>query len=172
MKDKIIKVLKSYIARSKDDSKDSYDEYISSFAEALASLEAGEEETNGCHNCKFYPCQKDVNLCCLAAEECEYYIKAPNSGVKDRQSAEEILAKCACIDFVELRFKNEVQIIRPSEALEAMEEYASQGMPTEEELREIAKRFEENVYEDMMSPAAIWFIGANWVINQINKSDE
>ena len=43
MRDKIIKVLKSYIARSKDDSKDSYDEYISSFAEALDSLEAEEE---------------------------------------------------------------------------------------------------------------------------------
>jgi hypothetical protein len=39
------------------------------------------------------------------------------------KSAEEILAKCACIDLAEMRFKNEIQIIRPSEALEAMEEY-------------------------------------------------
>jgi len=46
---------------------------------------------------------------------------------------------------------------------QSMEEYASQRMPTEEKLREIAKGFEENVYEDAMSPRTIWFIGAKWV---------
>jgi len=53
-------------------------------------------------------------------------------GVKDCQSAEEILAKCACIGLKELEFKNEVPIIRPSEALEAMEQYHKER--TKEEL--------------------------------------
>ena len=50
-----------------------------------------------------------------------------------------------------------------------LEQYHNESMPTEEKLREIAKRFEENVYEDMMSPKSIWFIGAIWVKNYINN---
>jgi len=38
----------------------------------------------------------------------------------------EILSKHTGIDLPELEFKNEVQIIRPSEAIEAMDEYAQQ----------------------------------------------
>jgi len=55
------------------------------------------------------------------------------------------------------------------ELFDLMEEYAAQKMPSEEKLRETAKRFEENVYEDMMSPKSIWFIGAIWVKNYINN---
>jgi len=38
----------------------------------------------------------------------------------------EILSEKTGIDLPELEYKNEVQIIRPSEALEAMDEYAKQ----------------------------------------------
>ena len=42
---------------------------------------------------------------------------------EDEKLAEETLAKCAVINIEELQYKNEIQIIRPSEALEAMEAY-------------------------------------------------
>ncbi|MFH2032840.1 MAG: hypothetical protein ABIJ40_19780 [Bacteroidota bacterium] len=56
-----------------------------------------------------------------------------------QEGAEEILAKCTCIDLKELEFKNEVQIIRPSESLEAMQEYAQQSRREELIKYEIAQ---------------------------------
>jgi hypothetical protein len=45
---------------------------------------------------------------------------------EDTKRMAEILARASCLDTNTLAFKCEVQIIRPSEALEAMEEYANE----------------------------------------------
>ena len=55
----------------------------------LSALEAGEEETDGCHNCKFYPCQKDEKLCCLSAEECGDYLKKEHEQEIGREEAKD-----------------------------------------------------------------------------------
>ena len=68
----------------------------------------------------------------LSVENCDSDCVGPHcEGCRDFKPieqqfkrAEEILAKCALIHVKELEFKNEVQIIRPSEAIEAMQEYA------------------------------------------------
>lgn len=44
------------------------------------------------------------------------------------KTKEEILAECADLDLCELEYKNEVQVIRPSEALEAMDMYIKEGI--------------------------------------------
>lgn len=58
------------------------------------------------------------------------------------KTPEEILSECSCIPVNELNFKNEVRIIRPSEAIEAIRNFASQFQRekvTDEEYKKVQK---------------------------------
>jgi len=69
----------------------------------------------------------------------------------------EILSEKTGIDLPELEYKNEVQIIRPSEALEAMDEYAKQIA------QEFAEWVDNNRY--IQTGNSLWVMGFGQVKN-------
>lgn len=96
------------------------------------------------------------------------------------KTAEEILAHCARISIDDVIFGNEVQIIRPSEALEAMEEYASQReikFPSDKEIEGEAMTFSsypampDGHPEFEVSRANDFDSGANWMKNWIKENN-
>jgi hypothetical protein len=70
--------------------------------------------------------------------------------MKEKKDKLEILADATLLDEFELYYKNEVQVVRPSEALEAMDEYAKQQTESLQAQLDIEKQkvrnLEHNLY--------------------------
>ena len=85
--------------------------------------------------------------------------------MKTIKTPEEILSERSIISIRELEFKNEVQLIRPSEAIRAIKEYAAQLELTDEDIEGSSKLKDFLYNESHIQPfSKKWYDQLKWCI--------